>query len=103
MCHEIQPIFHYAIPASFMQMERVWCNIATYVINLCTDGVLFHLLNLSVDTMIYLKSAKAKIRAQINSISENKTRSTHRLIKQVAALCQNLSICIKLAGSIMKY
>ena len=23
------------LPASFMQTERVWCNVVTYVINLC--------------------------------------------------------------------
>ena len=29
------------LPASFIQMERLWRSIATYVINLCVDHVVF--------------------------------------------------------------
>ena len=40
------------LPASFMQIERLWCNVATYVINLCVDRVLFSLIE------IYLSQLK---------------------------------------------
>ena len=30
------------LPSSFMQTGRFWCNVATYVINLCVDCVLLN-------------------------------------------------------------
>ena len=32
------------LPASFMETEKFWCNIATYVIKLCVNCVLFMLI-----------------------------------------------------------
>ena len=46
MCHETSQCF-IMLPASFMQMALLWCNVAIYVIKLCVDRVLFSLPNLS--------------------------------------------------------
>ena len=54
-------------PASFMQTERFWHNVATYMINLCVDHVLF--------SLIEFISVKAD--QDINSISET-THDQHR-------------------------
>ena len=54
------------LPASFMRMERFWCNIATYVINL-----LFSLTKII--------SVKHTINTQINRVGCNIAPKSYRL------------------------
>ena len=75
------------LPASFIQMERFWRNIATYVINLCVDRVLFSFIGKSGWALEHWTYTKRNMLTEVDHIG-------HKFVKYY---------CLKLAGSVMKY
>ena len=76
------------LPASFIQMERFWRNIATYVINLCVDRFTYWLIRLGTGGLGHTRAyTKRSMLTEVDHIGHKFAKYCH----------------LKLAGSVMKY
>ena len=68
------------LPSSFMQTIRFWCNVVTYVINLCVDRVLSSLICLFSQLRLNRNEVKTtQINTQVDHMGCNIAPKPFRL------------------------